>query len=253
MTGMQYPEFENKIVIVTGGSSGIGRAAALAFAKNAAKVVVAARSQQGCDETCELISKEGGTAIAVATDICVIDQIESLVKRTISKYGGLDFAFNNAGTIGESQMLFEIGEDEWDRVINTNLKSVWAMMKVEIPEIKKQGSGAIVNTSSVAGIKAAPTYSVYAASKAGVNSLTATAANEMAASGIRINAICPGFINTAMSDGMDAEIQKIIEAGIPLGRRGEPEEVANLALWLCSDQASYLTGQTLRVDGGSSS
>ena len=125
------------------------------------------------------------------------------------------------------------------------------MMKYEIPEMKKRGKGAIVNTASVAGIKAAPTYAVYAASKAGVNSLTATVAHEVASLNIRINAISPGFINTAMANAMDPQIQQVIDAGIPLGRRGEPAEVANLALWLCSEQASYLTGQSLLVDGGS--
>ena len=126
---MQYPELENKVIIVTGGSSGIGRAAALAFAKTGAKVVVAARSQEGCDETCELISNAGGTALAIATDVTVTSQIESLVELTSKEYGGLDFAFNNAGTMTASIMLFDLDEDEWDRVLNTNLKSVWAMMK----------------------------------------------------------------------------------------------------------------------------
>jgi NAD(P)-dependent dehydrogenase (short-subunit alcohol dehydrogenase family) len=249
---VQYPELENKVIIVTGGSSGIGRAAALAFAKTGAKVVVAARSQEGCDETCELISNAGGTALAIATDVTVTSQIESLVELTSKEYGGLDFAFNNAGTMTASIMLFDLDEDEWDRVLNTNLKSVWAMMKYEIPEIKKRAKGAIVNTSSVASLKSAPTYAAYAASKAGVNSLTATAAHETASLNIRINAISPGFIRTPMSDAMDPQIQQIIDAGIPMARRGEPEEVANLVVWLCSDQASYLTGQTLRVDGGSS-
>ena len=250
---MHYPELEKKIVIVTGGSSGIGRAAALSFAESGAKVVVSARSQQACEETCQHIHKNGGTSIALTCDVSKLEQIALLIKKTVKEYGGLDCAFNNAGTITESQMLIDVSEDEFDRVMATNLKSVWAMMKYEIPEIKKRGRGAIVNVASVAGLKAAPTYSVYAASKAGVNSLTASAAHEVASLNIRVNAISPGFIKTPMSDGMDTQIQEMIDAGIPLGRRGEPEEVANLALWLCSDQSSYLTGQCLPLDGGASS
>jgi NAD(P)-dependent dehydrogenase (short-subunit alcohol dehydrogenase family) len=250
---MLYPELKNKIVIVTGGSSGIGRAAALAFAKSGAKVVVAARSQQASEETCELIHHSGGTSIALSCDVSKLDQIALLIKNTVKEYGGLDCAFNNAGTISDAQMLIDVSEDEYERVMATNLKSVWAMMKYEIPEMKKRGRGAIVNVASVAGLKAAPTYAVYAASKAGVNSLTASAAHEVASFNIRVNAISPGFIKTPMSDGMDAQIQALIEAGIPLGRRGEPKEVANLTLWLCSDQASYMSGQSLPLDGGASS
>lgn len=193
MKFITYPEIEGKVVIVSGGSSGIGRSAAIAFAGIGAKVVVAARSKEGCESSCETISKNGGEAISIPTDVTQVEQIEALVKATVKEYGRLDFAFNNAGMNLTPKPMIDVSEDEWDLILATNLKSVWAMMKYEIPEMLKQEKTAIVNTSSVSARKATPLSAAYAASKAGVDSLTASAAKEVAINGIRINAINPGF------------------------------------------------------------
>ena len=247
---IKYPELEEKVVIVTGGSSGIGRSAAIAFAGTGAKVVVAARSTEGCESTCNTIFKNGGEAISILTDVTHVEQIEALVKATVKEYGRLDFAFNNAGMNLAPKQMIDVSEDEWDLILATNLKSVWAMMKYEIPEMLKQEKAAIVNTSSVSGSKATPLSAAYAASKAGVNSLTASVAKEVAIHGIRVNAINPGFIETPMTADLDPEIKDRIHAAICMGRAGQPEDISALAIWLCSDQAAYLTGQSIVVDGG---
>lgn len=247
---MACPDLEDKVVLISGSSRGIGRAAAIQFAESGARVVVSARSKLACEETCEHIHAMGGQAIPVVADVTELGQIEDLVLTTVKEFGGLDVAFNNAGFLNTATRCDELSEADWDKVINTNLKSVWALMKYEIPELKKRGGGAIVNTSSVAGIGAAPGYSTYAASKAGIIALSKSVALEVADSGIRVNAICPGLVQTEMLESMDPAIQQIIDNGIPLQRRGTAEEVASLAVWLSSDESAYVTGQSLQIDGG---
>ena len=243
----QYPEFEGKGVIVTGASQGIGRASALAFARNGARVAVAARSQQGCDETCDLIENEGGSAIALPTDMRDAAAVEALVKTAEKEFGRLDYAHNNAGRTMEPQTFVDLGEELWDDMMTTNL---WLAMKYEVPAILRQGGGAIVNTSSIAAFRAGPMYGAYGVSKAGLNQLTRTMAKELAEQNLRINAVAPGVIDTPMADAMGRENADMVAQMTPMQRYGRPEEIAAMALWLCSDQTGYVTGQIVAVDGG---
>jgi NAD(P)-dependent dehydrogenase (short-subunit alcohol dehydrogenase family) len=249
MTG----EFVGKVALVTGGAYGIGRAAALGFARRGAKVAVADVDVKNGEETMRRIKEGGGEAIFVKTDVSQEADVEAMVKKTIETYGRLDCAFNNAGIHKVFVSTIDFTEKDWNEMIDVNLKSVWLCMKHEIPQMLKQGKGAIVNTSSAAGLIAAPSNPAYPASKHGVVGLTKSTAIEFARRGIRVNCVCPGPTRTGMHDSLVAVAPQMVEmmnTKVPMGRIGEPEEVAAAAIWLCSDEASYITGHALPVDGG---
>ena len=246
-------EFEGKVALVTGGGSGIGRATALAFARDGARVVIGNRNVQRGEETVSMIRAAGGTASFRRTDVLVTADIEALVKHAVSEYGGLDLAFNNAGIEGEPRPLAEQTEANYDAVMDINVKGVWLSMKYEIPRMLDQGGGAIVNCSSVAGVIGFPGIGIYSASKHAVIGLTKAAALEYSAQGIRVNAINPAVIDTEMvdrlADGMNMKKEDMTTFH-PIGRLGRVEEVAEAVLWLCSDKASFVTGHSMMVDGG---
>lgn len=246
--------FDGKVVLVTGGGSGIGQAAALAFAKEGAKVVVSGRRVEAGEETVHQVSEAGGEAIFVKSDVTVERDVENLVHAVMDKYGRLDAAFNNAGVEGSGQRLTEMAEADWDRILDTNLKSVWLSLKYEVPQMLENG-GAIVNNSSVLGQVGLANASAYSASKAGIIGLTRSAAIEYAKSRIRINAVAPGVVMTPMSErafglGVSEQANQAFAAAHPVGRIGSPDEIADAVLWLCSDSSVFVTGQTLSVDGG---
>jgi NAD(P)-dependent dehydrogenase (short-subunit alcohol dehydrogenase family) len=245
--------FEGKVALVTGGGSGIGRATSLAFANEGAKVVIDDINVEGGEETLRLIKSTGGEAIFVKADVSKGAEVEAMVEKTIDTYGRLDCAFNNAG-IGEPlKRVAKTTEDNWDRVMATNLKGVYLCMKYEVPHMLKQKKGAIVNTSSLAGLKGLSGQAAYVASKHGVVGLTKSAAVEYATLGIRINAICPGVIDTPLI-APNMKDRPHVEKGYidmePIGRLGKPEEIASAVLWLCSDEASFVVGSVFSVDGG---
>ncbi len=244
---------EDKVALVTGGGSGIGRATALVFAREGAKVVVADVLTEGGEETVQRIKEAGGKAIFVKTDVSKAAEVVALVDSAVSTYGRLDYAFNNAGIEGNMAPTADCTEENWDRVIDINLKGVWLCMKYEIPEMLKRGGGAIVNTASVAGLIGFQGSPAYCASKGGVIQLTKVAALEYATRGIRVNAVCPGIIRTPMVEratGGKPELEVQFTALEPVGRMGAPEEVAEAVVWLCSDAASFVTGHPMVVDGG---
>lgn len=250
---LQDRRLEGRAALVTGGSSGIGRATALAFAREGAKVAIGSRRVEEGAETVRMIREAGGEAIHVKTDVTKATEVEALVSKAVAAYDRLDCAFNNAGTTGAMALTAECSEENWDRVIGLNLKGVWLCMKYEIPQMLEQGCGVIVNNASVAGLVGMRGGSAYSASKGGVVQLTRTAALEYAQAGIRVNAVCPGFIRTPMLQGpMSAkpELEAQITRLQPMGRIGTPEEVAAAVVWLCSDAASFITGHPLVLDGG---
>lgn len=245
--------FAKKVAIITGGSSGIGRATAIAFAKEGAKVVVASRRIQESQETVELIRNVGGEAFFVKTDVSQEADVKTMVEKTIETYGRLDYGFNNAGIDQIPTPLPEQTEETFDQLININLKGVWLAMKYEIPQMLKTGGGAIVNTASIGGLIGFPGIPIYIASKHAVLGLTKAAAIEYAKSGIRINAISPGTVITDLFErslGKDPQMKEQIMAMHPIGRAGTPEEIASAVLWLCSEGAGFTIGQSLTVDGG---
>lgn len=243
---------EGATAIVTGAASGIGRAAARRFAAEGAAVLVADVAIEAGRATAEDIRSDGGEATFLSVDVTEADDVAAMVTTAVERHGSLDIAFNNAGIEGGGDQTAEQSEANWDRVIETNLKGVWLSMKHELPAMAPDGGGAIVNTASIAGM-AAVGPAPYVASKHGVIGLTRTAATEYADEGVRVNAVCPGFIDTPLLDRAreDApeELQLAVDAQ-PLGRYGRPEEVAETALWLCSDAASFVTGNAYPVDGG---
>ena len=243
--------FKNKVALVTGGASGIGRATALAFAKKGAKVAVVDWKEN--DEMVDLIKELGSEAIFIKCDVSKTDYVKAMVARTIAAFGRLDYAFNNAGIEGTSAPTQDCSEENWDKTIGVNLKGLWLCMKYEIPEILKQGKGAIVNCASVAGLVGFAGLPAYVASKHGIVGLTKTTALECATQGIRVNVVCPGVIQTPMIDRLTGKTKEGIERfkGFePIGRFGLPEEIANAVVWMCSDEASFVTGHVMAVDGG---
>jgi NAD(P)-dependent dehydrogenase (short-subunit alcohol dehydrogenase family) len=244
---------EGKVAVVTGAAAGIGRAAAVAFAMQGARVAVSDLNDAGGDETVRMIEAAGGGAIYVRGDVSRPPEVKAMITRVIDAYGRLDYAFNNAGIEGQTAATAECSEENWDRVIGTNLKGVWLCMKEEIPQMLRQGGGAIVNCASVAGLVGFAGIPAYTASKHGILGLTKSAALEYTTQGVRINAVCPGVIQTAMIErftGGSSEAAAQLIAQEPMGRMGTPEEVADAVIWLCSGGASFVTGHSLVVDGG---
>jgi len=243
--------FKDKVALITGGSSGIGRATALAFARKGTKVIIADWIEN--EETMDLIENLGSEAIFVKCDVSKSADVKALIEKTIAVFGRLDFAYNNAGIEGTSAPTQDCSEENWDKTIAINLKGIWLCMKQEIPEMIKKGKGVIVNCASVAGLVGFQGLPAYVASKHGVIGLTKTAALECAKLGIRINVVCPGVIQTPMIDRLTGKKKDAIDqfTGLePVGRFGQPEEIANAVIWLCSDEASFVTGVALPVDGG---
>lgn len=247
-------DLSGKVALITGGTSGIGRDAAILFARHGAKVVVTGRRAEEGNETVKLARDAGGDALFVQGDVAKSSDVQAMVRKTVEKFGRLDVAFNNAGIEGVWLPITEAAEEEFDRVIDINLKGVWLCLKYEIQQMLKQGGGgAIVNMSSVAGLVGFAGAGIYIASKHGVIGLTRTAALEYAKSGIRVNAVCPAVIDTAMADrafGTDPEMAKRTAAMHPIGRVGKPIEIAEAALWLCSEKSSFVTGHYIVLDGG---
>lgn len=246
------PAFSGKVALVTGAASGIGRASALAFAKAGAKVVVADVSVEGGEETVELCRAENTDSFFVQCDVSKSMDVEILVRKAVEYYGRIDYAHNNAGIEGPQALTGDYPEEQFDRVVAINLRGVFLCMHYQIPHMLRQGGGAIVNTASVAGLVGTRGTIAYVASKHAVVGMTKSAALEYARNNIRVNCVCPGVIHTAMIDrfthGDPVALAQYAE-GEPIGRMGTPEEVANAVIWLCSDQASFVTGHALAVDG----
>jgi NAD(P)-dependent dehydrogenase (short-subunit alcohol dehydrogenase family) len=246
-------ELLNKVAIVTGGTSGIGRDTAVLFAQAGVKVVVAGRREAEGNETVEMIRAAGGDGFFVKTDVAIAAEVQALVRKTVEKFGRLDIAFNNAGIEGNLVPIVIQPEADWDRTIDINLKGTWLCLKYEIQQMLKQRSGgAIVNMASVAGLVGSAGFATYCASKHGVMGLTKSAALETARKGIRVNAVCPAVIETPMGERIfgGPEVKPYAIGLHPIGRFGKPMEVAEAVVWMCSDRASFMTGQSLVLDGG---
>ena len=253
-TNIRYRKMTNqKVAIITGGSSGIGRATAVALAKEGVNIAIAARRTKEGEETVQLVKEAGSDGVFVKTDVANEDDVRALVEKTVKTYDRLDYAFNNAG-IGETMTpLVEQTSNVFDQIMNVNVKGVWLSMKYEIPQMIRTGGGAIVNMSSGAGVMGFPQMPIYIASKHAVLGLTKSAALEYAKSGIRINAVAPGGVETDMLKQAAEDNKQFVEtlrSMHPIGRIAEPEEIANAVVWLLSDKASFVLGHTLIVDGG---
>lgn len=246
--------FNNQVALVTGAASGLGLATAKAFAESGASVVLADWNEKGARSAAEELAAQGHKTLALRCDVADDAEVEAMIKQTVEKFGRLDVAYNNAGIQNELAETADQTREDYDRVMGVNLRGVWSCMKFELQQMRKQGSGVIVNCSSLGGLIGGAERGIYHAAKHGVLGLTKSAALEYAARGIRINAICPGMIPTPMSDRMVAagqgEALKEMEKSIPMKRQGRPEEIADAVLWLCSNAASYVTGQSISVDGG---
>ncbi len=246
-------KLQGKVAIVTGGGSGIGRATSLAFASEGAKVVVADIVSTGGEETVKMIREAHGEAIFIKVDISKAEEVQNMVDKTVEVFGRLDCAANNAGISPPPISIARCTEEDWDKVMNINLKGVFLCMKFEIPKMRKSGGGSIVNTASMVGLVGDGGHPAYAASKHGVVGLTKTVAIMYGKAGIRVNAVCPGVIRTPMSEQTFAAYPELRATSIgmaPMDRFAEAEEVARAIVWLCSDEASFITGHALPVDGG---
>ena len=246
-------ELEGKVGLVTGGTSGIGRETAVLFAKAGVKVVVAGRREREGNETIELVRAAGGEGLFQKADVSKASEVEALIQKAVERFGRLDVAFNNAGIEGVWVPIVRQSEEDWDRTININLKGVWLCLKYEIKQMLKQGGGgSIVNMASVTGLVGGGGAAAYSASKHGVVGLTKSAALETARSGIRINAVCPAVIETPMGERLFGApaVHKSVVGLHPIGRFGRPAEIAEAVVWMCSDRASFMTGQSLILDGG---
>lgn len=245
---------KNKVVLVTGGSTGIGRATALAFSRERAKVIIADVNTHEGNNTIHMIEKNGGDALFLEADVSKAEAVESLIDKITHQYGRLDCAVNNAGVLVSQGLTADCTEEAWDHIIGVNLKGTWLCMKYEIQQMLKQGGGSIVNMSSVTGSVGYPTLPAYVTSKHGIIGLTKVSALEYAKSGIRINAVCPGYVRTPMLEGVfngwSDEVEEMISQHSPAGRVGMPDEIAEAVLWLSSDAASFVTGHAMAVDGG---
>lgn len=250
MNTIDSQALRDKVALVTGAGSGIGRASALAFAEAGAAVVVSDINVEGGQETVNRVGELGGEATFVRADVTQAGEVAALVNNTVERYGRLDYAHNNAGIEGVGSSLLEYPENVFDRVLAVNLKGVWLSMKYEIPQMQAQGVGAIVNTASIAGLRGTPMLFAYGASKHAVIGMTLSAAVEFRDRGIRVNAICPGVIDTPMVERAFNPDQLATYMRRQMGRLGTPKEVAQLVVWLCSDAASFVTGVALPVDGG---
>jgi NAD(P)-dependent dehydrogenase (short-subunit alcohol dehydrogenase family) len=245
--------FAGKVAFVTGAANGIGRAAALAFAREGAGVVVADVSEQGNRETARMVEEAGGRALAVRCDVSRAEDVKAALDKAVEAFGRLDCAFNNAGVEQPLTATVDLTEEEWDRIVGINLRGVFLCMRHEIPLMLRQGGGAIVNTSSGAGVKGFAGQAAYCAAKHGIVGLSKAAALDYAKSNIRINAVCPGIIETPMMDrfsGGTPEGRARVIAQEPVGRMGRPEEIAAAVVWLCSDAAAFVVGHAMVVDGG---
>jgi NAD(P)-dependent dehydrogenase (short-subunit alcohol dehydrogenase family) len=246
-------DLQNKVAIITGGTSGIGRDTAVLFAEAGAKVVVAGRREKEGAETLDLVRQAGSDGLFVKTDVAKAADVQALVENTVAKFGRVDVAFNNAGIEGDWMPLTELSEQQWDAVIDINLKGMWLCLKYEIQQMVKQGSAAtIVNMSSVAGLMGTPAAAPYGASKHGVISLTRTAALECAKQKIRVNAVCPAVIETPMGERLFGapEAHQMALSMHPIGRFGTPREIAEAVLFLASDKSAFMTGHYIVLDGG---
>lgn len=245
--------FENKVALVTGAGSGLGLATAKAFAESGASVVLADWNEKGVRSATEELTAQGHEALAIRCDVADDAQVEAMVEQTVATFGRLDAAYNNAGVQNIVAETADAPREDFDRAMAINLRGVWSCMKFELRQMRKQGSGAIVNCSSIGGLVGIAGRGVYHASKHGVLGLTKSAALEYASRGIRINAVCPGIIETPMVAGMltsQAEAMKELLKDVPIGRLGHAEEIADAVLWLCSPAASFVIGHALAVDGG---
>jgi NAD(P)-dependent dehydrogenase (short-subunit alcohol dehydrogenase family) len=247
--------FANKVALVTGAASGLGLATARAFAESGASVVLADWDEKAVQSAAEEVAAKGHKTLAIQCDVADDAQVEAMVQQTVATFGRLDAAYNNAGIQNVLAETADSPRDDYDRVMAINLRGVWSCMKFELQQMRKQGSGAIVNCSSLGGLIGGNQRGTYHAAKHGVIGFTKSAALEYATRGIRVNAVCPGMIQTPMFDKMIAEgqgeeLNAMLKALVPMGRMGRPEEIADTVLWLCSSSASYVTGQSISVDGG---
>lgn len=246
-------DFAGKVVIVTGASTGLGRQTALRFAEAGAHLVLADIETVSGEETAHAVSAVGGGEVVfVRTDVSRSADVEHMVSEAVRRFGRLDCAFNNAGIAQRGRPVAELPEEEWDRAIGVNLKGVWLCLKYECAQMLKQGGGSIVNTSSIMGVVSGPGLSAYSASKSGVLGLTRSVALDYATAGIRVNAVCPGGIaNTAITNRADVQdAMESLKMATPMGRLGEPDDIASAVMWLCSPASRFVTGQALTIDGG---